>query len=126
MTSRSCREEEAKNSHNGGAGQLAMIEVGEPRRPVGHSPPPFVSLRKYLAREIAMTNGSARFPAGDSVRQCVVVVGAGFGGLEAARKLARLPVDVTIIDRHNYHLFQPLLYQVATAALSPADIAQPI
>ena len=105
---------------------MAMIEVGEPRRPVGHSPPPFVSLPKYLAREIAMTNGSARFPAGDRVRQCVVVVGAGFGGLEAARKLARLPVDVTVIDRHNYHLFQPLLYQVATAALSPADIAQPI
>jgi len=56
----------------------------------------------------------------------VVVVGAGFAGLEAARKLARSPVEVTVIDRHNYHLFQPLLYQVATAALSPADIAQPI
>jgi NADH dehydrogenase len=55
-----------------------------------------------------------------------VVVGAGFGGLEAARKLARAPVDVTVVDRHNYHLFQPLLYQVATAALSPADIAEPI
>jgi NADH dehydrogenase len=56
----------------------------------------------------------------------VVIVGAGFGGLEAARALAQSPVDVTVIDRHNYHLFQPLLYQVATAALSPADIAQPI
>jgi NADH dehydrogenase len=55
-----------------------------------------------------------------------VVVGAGFGGLEAARKLARAPVEVTVIDRHNYQLFQPLLYQVATAALSPADIAEPI
>ena len=55
-----------------------------------------------------------------------VIVGAGFGGLEAARKLARAPVEVTVIDRHNYHLFQPLLYQVATAALSPADIAEPI
>lgn len=61
-----------------------------------------------------------------SARPRVVVVGAGFGGLEAARKLARSPVDVTVIDRHNYHLFQPLLYQVATAALSPADIAEPI
>src|SRR6267154_1391379 len=61
-----------------------------------------------------------------SARPRVVVVGAGFGGLEAARRLARSPVDVTVIDRHNYHLFQPLLYQVATAALSPADIAQPI
>jgi NADH dehydrogenase FAD-containing subunit len=56
----------------------------------------------------------------------IVIVGAGFGGLEAARKLARAPVEVTVIDRHNYHLFQPLLYQVATAALSPADIAEPI
>ena len=56
----------------------------------------------------------------------VVIVGAGFGGLAAASGLARAPVDVTVIDRHNYHLFQPLLYQVATAALSPADIAEPI
>ena len=59
-------------------------------------------------------------------RPRVVVVGAGFGGLEAARALARAPVEVTVIDRHNYHLFQPLLYQVATAALSPADFAEPI
>src|SRR5262245_63886458 len=56
----------------------------------------------------------------------VVVVGAGFGGMAAARGLARSPVQVTIIDRSNHHLFQPLLYQVATAALSPADIAAPI
>ena len=56
----------------------------------------------------------------------VVVVGAGFGGLQAARGLARAPVHVTVIDRHNYHLFQPLLYQVATAELSPADITAPI
>jgi NADH dehydrogenase len=73
-----------------------------------------------------MTNGSARISAGHGDRPRVVVIGAGFGGLEAARKLARSPVDVTVIDRRNYHLFQPLLYQVATAALSPADIAQPI
>ncbi len=65
-------------------------------------------------------------PVGHGDRPRVVIVGAGFGGLEAARKLARSPVDVTVIDRRNYHLFQPLLYQVATAALSPADIAQPI
>ena len=64
--------------------------------------------------------------SGVSERPHVVIVGAGFGGLEAARALAQSPVDVTVIDRHNYHLFQPLLYQVATAALSPADIAQPI
>lgn len=56
----------------------------------------------------------------------VVILGAGFGGLEAARALKRAPVEVTIIDRHNYHLFQPLLYQVATAALSPGDIAWPV
>ena len=56
----------------------------------------------------------------------MVIVGAGFGGLAAARALARTPADVTVIDRRNYHLFQPLLYQVATAALSPADIAWPI
>lgn len=73
-----------------------------------------------------MRNGAVRIPAGHSGRPRIVVAGAGFGGLETARKLARLPVDVTVIDRRNYHLFQPLLYQVATAALSPADMAQPI
>ena len=56
----------------------------------------------------------------------VVIVGAGFGGLSAAKALAGKPFDVTVIDRHNYHLFQPLLYQVATASLSPAEIASPI
>jgi NADH:ubiquinone reductase (H+-translocating) len=56
----------------------------------------------------------------------VVIIGAGFGGLEAAKKLACEEVLVTVIDRTNYHLFQPLLYQVATAALSPADIAAPV
>jgi NADH dehydrogenase len=56
----------------------------------------------------------------------VIIVGAGFGGLQAAKKLACKNVRVTVIDRTNYHLFQPLLYQVATAALSPADIAAPV
>ena len=56
----------------------------------------------------------------------VVVIGGGFGGLEAARALDGAPVRVTLVDRHNYHLFQPLLYQVATASLSPGDIASPI
>ena len=59
-------------------------------------------------------------------RPRVVVVGAGFGGLEATRKLAKLPVQVTLIDRRNHHTFQPLLYQVATAGISPAEIAAPI
>ncbi len=56
----------------------------------------------------------------------VVIVGAGFGGLAAAKKLADQPVEVTLIDRNNHHLFQPLLYQVATAGLNPSDIAAPI
>src|SRR5271156_4429639 len=56
----------------------------------------------------------------------VVIVGGGFAGLHAAQGLAKLKVNVTIIDRKNHHTFQPLLYQVATATLSPADIAQPI
>ncbi len=56
----------------------------------------------------------------------VVIIGGGFAGLEAARAFAGQPVHVTVLDRHNYHLFQPLLYQVATASLSPGDIASPI
>lgn len=59
-------------------------------------------------------------------RPRVVIAGAGFGGIEAARALAKSVVDVTIVDRQNHHCFQPLLYQVATAALSPADVAWPI
>ena len=66
-----------------------------------------------------MENASAEKPR-------VIIVGSGFGGLEAAKKLACKDVQVTVIDRTNYHLFQPLLYQVATAALSPADIAAPV
>src|SRR6201995_661065 len=62
----------------------------------------------------------------DRKRPHVVIIGGGFGGLEAAKKLAGKEVDVAVIDRTNYHLFQPLLYQVATAALSPADIAAPL
>ena len=61
-----------------------------------------------------------------SQRPRVVIVGAGFGGLFAAKVLGKVQADITVIDRRNYHLFQPLLYQVATAALSPADIAWPI
>ena len=59
-------------------------------------------------------------------RPRVVILGAGFGGLSAAKALSTMPCDVVVIDRRNYHLFQPLLYQVATAALSPAEIASPI
>lgn len=60
------------------------------------------------------------------MKKKVVIVGGGFGGLSAAKKLSRSEFEVTLIDKRNYHLFQPLLYQVATAALSPADIAYPL
>ncbi|MEM8592629.1 MAG: NAD(P)/FAD-dependent oxidoreductase [Pseudomonadota bacterium] len=63
---------------------------------------------------------------GQSAKPHIVIIGAGFGGLAAARKLRGADVDITILDKRNYHLFQPLLYQVATADLSPADVAWPI
>lgn len=56
----------------------------------------------------------------------VFIVGGGFAGLAAAKALAGAPVELTVLDRRNYHVFQPLLYQVATASLSPADISAPI
>src|SRR5271167_1420590 len=59
-------------------------------------------------------------------RPQVIIVGGGFGGLKTANSLARLPVQITLVDRRNHHTFQPLLYQVATAGLSPAEIAAPI
>src|SRR5947209_18956820 len=61
-----------------------------------------------------------------TARPTVVIVGAGFGGLRAARALRKAPVDVIMLGRHNYHLFQPLLYQVATAGLEPEQIAKPV
>ena len=68
----------------------------------------------------------AEIPAVKTGRPRVVVVGGGFAGLSAGMALADMAVDVTLIDRRNHHTFQPLLYQVALAVLSPADIAQPI
>ena len=62
----------------------------------------------------------------DKDRPVVVIVGAGFGGLQAARKLAKAPVRVVMLDKRNYHLFQPLLYQIATAGISPGEIAHPV
>jgi NADH dehydrogenase len=70
-------------------------------------------------RELARVEGTPRVPH-------VVIVGGGFGGLQTARALKRADVRITVVDRRNHHLFQPLLYQVASAVLSPADIAQPI
>lgn len=61
-----------------------------------------------------------------NARKRLIIVGAGFAGINLAKKLRHAPIDITLVDKHNYHLFQPLLYQVATAALSPADIAYPI
>src|SRR5215207_434193 len=71
---------------------------------------------------------SRRVPADarDARRPRVVIVGAGFGGLAAARRLRHADVDVTLVDRTNHHLFQPLLYQVAAGSLSPSDCASPI
>src|SRR6267142_1002698 len=65
-------------------------------------------------------------PTGRNAKPRVVIIGAGFGGLAVARGLAHSGATVTIVDRQNHHVFQPLLYQVATAGLSPADIAAPI
>jgi choline dehydrogenase-like flavoprotein len=78
-----------------------------------------------LAERSGVTQGEAPPPA-SARRPRIVIIGAGFGGLSAAQRLARVAADVIVIDRRNHHLFQPLLYQVATAALSPADIAAPI
>src|SRR5271166_6264852 len=74
-----------------------------------------------IARRMSMQHANSAKP-----RLRVVIIGAGFAGLSAANALRAAPVDLIVIDRHNYHLFQPLLYQVATAGLSPADIAAPI
>ena len=63
---------------------------------------------------------------GQPVRHRVVIIGGGFGGMYAAKNLRHAPVEVTLIDRRNFHLFQPLLYQVATGGLSPGDIASPL
>src|SRR5438045_3789972 len=76
-----------------------------------------------------MTEGKFPHQRGESHgggRPRVVIVGAGFGGLACARKLDRQPVDVVLLDQDNYHLFTPLLYQVATGLLNPADIAYPL
>src|SRR6266850_3353274 len=79
-------------------------------------------MRAYLPTDELMI-AAANLP---HARPRVVIVGAGFGGLSAATALAKPPVYITVIDRQNHHCFQPLLYQVATAALSPADVAWPI
>jgi NADH dehydrogenase len=73
-----------------------------------------------------MTGDVAQQTGGETDRQHVVVIGGGFGGVQAVRKLRRAAVDVTLVDRRNFSLFQPLVYQVATGALSPGEIASPL
>jgi NADH dehydrogenase len=76
--------------------------------------------------EIAPIKSESMQPSATTQPHRVVIVGGGFGGLYAAQSLGRSPVEVTLIDRRNFHLFQPLLYQVATGGLSPGDIASPL
>src|SRR5262252_8916981 len=86
----------------------------------------------FTARPLPRSHdeGRPRMPATNGLqrkaRPRVIVIGGGFGGVAAARALARAPVDVTLIDRRNHQLFQPLLYQVATGSLDSCDIAEPI
>ena len=75
---------------------------------------------------IARMTGLSAFATNGGKTPRVVIIGGGFAGLNAAKALKNAPVEITLIDRRNHHLFQPLLYQVATASLSPADIAVPI
>src|SRR4051812_37087141 len=74
-----------------------------------------------------LLDGESLMPSGADVRrQRIVIVGGGFAGIAAARALKRCDADVALIDRRNHHIFQPLLYQVATAVLAPSEIAAPI
>src|SRR3954469_3214110 len=91
--------------------------------------PPVVSGRSCpstCSRSPSTTSSASPPRRHDVSRPHVVIVGAGFGGLDCAKQLVNEPVDVTIVDRHNFHTFQPLLYQVATAGLASSDVAYPV
>jgi NADPH-dependent 2,4-dienoyl-CoA reductase/sulfur reductase-like enzyme len=81
-----------------------------------------VDLDQISPRAHLLTEGLVFF----SLMRRVVILGGGFGGLYAAKALGRAPIDLTVVDRRNFHLFQPLLYQVATGSLSPGEICTPI
>jgi len=88
----------------------------------------FTNLQMYELMTLPIADRTAikQLPLWLRMTPHVVIIGGGFGGLNAAKALRKAPVRVTVVDRHNHHLFQPLLYQVATATLSPGDIASPI
>jgi NADH:ubiquinone reductase (H+-translocating) len=81
---------------------------------------------KANMRQFELTTPGLNGTSAESKRWRVVIVGGGFGGLRAAQALKSVRVDVTLVDRRNYHLFQPLLYQVATGSLSPGEISAPL
>ena len=107
--------------HAAGAADPADVYFMMTLALVGLYGPGDLSLDKWISAILPQISGTQTCPPEGAPH--VVIVGAGFGGLACAARLTKTPVRVTLIDRHNYHLFQPLLYQVATASLSPADIA---
>jgi NADH dehydrogenase FAD-containing subunit len=84
------------------------------------------TIRSTVDENMANSGGDTKPSSGGAALLHIVILGAGFGGLTCARALRRVPAMITMIDERNFRLFQPLLYQVATAVLSPVDIAMPI
>jgi len=114
---------EVQDTTNNTATDTETVMPGRSKRPDPASTPstPLRGVRLNTPKDIESAANNRL-----TVLPCVVIVGAGFGGLRAARALRNAPVQITMIDRQNHHLFQPLLYWVATAGLSPADICSPI
>src|SRR5687767_4249136 len=109
------------SGQSSGQAVSTCVSVGAmPGRTIASSSLPAIALMMRLDRP------QYDFMDQMSGRPSVVIIGGGFAGLDAARGLRAADVDVTVVDRYNHHVFQPLLYQVATAALSPGDIASPI
>src|SRR5215469_15762287 len=111
------------------SGQLQPRGAPLVLRPAGRGDATGGAWRSQRARRPARAAASAALASawmGEDSSHRVVIVGGGFGGLQAALKLRRAPVELTLVDRRNFHLFQPLTYQVATGALSPGEIAYPL